>query len=136
MFYKKAVLKISQYSQESNCVGVSFIKVAGPRTCSCIEKRLHQFFSRAYCENLSVWKTSVNGCFSLFIYFSNLFVFRSFFTVMKKNYDLFWWRKCLLKLDHVIQWRNFKGHAKIVEIYMVQFNVSILSRLKTMGFFL
>ena len=28
----------------------------------------------------------------------------------------------------------FKGHVKIVKIYMVKFNVSILKRLKIMGF--
>ena len=30
---------------------------------------------------------------------------------------------------------DFKGHVKIVEIYMVKFNVSIVNRLKIMGFF-
>ena len=30
---------------------------------------------------------------------------------------------------------NFKGHVKFVEIYMVKFNVSVLNRLKIMGFF-
>ena len=30
---------------------------------------------------------------------------------------------------------DFKGHVKIVEIYMVKFNVSILNRLKVMGYF-
>ena len=30
---------------------------------------------------------------------------------------------------------DFKGHAKIVEIYMVKFNVSILNRLKVMEYF-
>ena len=29
----------------------------------------------------------------------------------------------------------FKGQLKIVKIYMVKFNVSILNRLKIMGFF-
>ena len=28
----------------------------------------------------------------------------------------------------------FKGHVKIVKIYMVKFNVSILNRVKIMGF--
>ena len=28
----------------------------------------------------------------------------------------------------------FKGHVKIVKIYMVKFNISILNRLKIMGF--
>ena len=30
---------------------------------------------------------------------------------------------------------DFKGHVKIIETYMVKFNVSILNRLKIMGFF-
>ena len=30
---------------------------------------------------------------------------------------------------------HFKGHVKIVEIYMVKFNISISNRLKIMGFF-
>ena len=30
---------------------------------------------------------------------------------------------------------NFKGHVKIVEIYMVKFNVSILHRFKIIGLF-
>ena len=30
---------------------------------------------------------------------------------------------------------GFKGYVKIVEIYMLKFNVSILNRLKIMGFF-
>ena len=29
---------------------------------------------------------------------------------------------------------DFKGHVKIVEIYMVKFNVSILNKFKIMGF--
>ena len=29
----------------------------------------------------------------------------------------------------------FKGHGKFAKIYMVKFNVSILNRLKIMGFF-
>ena len=30
---------------------------------------------------------------------------------------------------------DFKGHVKIVEIYMVKFSVSILNKFKIMGFF-
>ena len=30
---------------------------------------------------------------------------------------------------------NFKGHVKIVEIYIVKFKVSVLNRLELMGFF-
>ena len=53
---------------------------------------------------------------------------------MKNIYDLLWWKTCSLKLDYVIQW-DLKGHVKIVEIYMRKFNVSILNRLKIVGFF-
>ena len=30
---------------------------------------------------------------------------------------------------------NFKGYVKIVEIYIVKFNVSVLNRFKIIGFF-
>ena len=72
------------------------------------------------------WKTLANGCIWLIFYYSNLFVFGDLFTIIKKNHDPLWWRKCSLKLDYVIQWRVFKGHVKIVKIYMVKINVSIL----------
>ena len=45
-------------------------------------------------------------------------------------------KKCLLKLDYVVQRRNVCiGHVKIVTIYMVKFNESISNRLKIIGFF-
>ena len=37
---KKLSLKISQYSQENTCVGVSFNKLAGPQADNFIKKRL------------------------------------------------------------------------------------------------
>ena len=46
-------------------------------------------------------------------------------------------KKCLLKLDFCnTMTYMFKVHVKMVKIYMVKFNVAILSRLKIMGFFL
>ena len=39
MFYKKTVLKISQYSQENVCVGVVFNKVAGLRPATLLKKK-------------------------------------------------------------------------------------------------
>ena len=38
-----------------------------------------------------------------------------------------------VRLRHLMTY-VFKGHAKIVNIYMVKFNVSILNRLKIMSF--
>ena len=81
------------------------------------------------------WKTSANGCFLSFSYFSNLFFFGCLFTIIKENYELLWRRKCLLKLDYIFQWRYFKEHVKIVEICMVKINVSILNRLINVRFF-
>ena len=46
------LLKISQYSQESTCVGVSFNKIKGLQACNFIKKRVQHsclFFSK-YCE--------------------------------------------------------------------------------------
>ena len=64
----------------------------------------------------------------LFIFFTCLL------TVTKGNYILLLWRKCSLKLDSkkiYFQWHVFfKGNAKIVKIYRVTFNVTILSRPK------
>ena len=83
-----------------------------------------------------IWEIlkSANGCFWLFFYFSNLYFRLSLYKYEEKLWS-FMVKKCLLKLDYVIQSRNFKGHVKIVEIYMVKFNVSISNRLKIMGFF-
>ena len=38
VFCKKVFLKISQYSQENTCVGVSVNKVAGRKTCNFIKR--------------------------------------------------------------------------------------------------
>ena len=37
---KRLLLRILQYSQEKNCVGISFNKVAGLDACNIIKKRL------------------------------------------------------------------------------------------------
>ena len=107
------------------------------------KETLTQVFSCAYCKFLSAnlylnlyriyifeILKSGNGYFWLFLYFSNLFVFGCLFTAMRRNYDLLWRRKCSLKLDYVIQWCMIVKAVKIVEIYVVKFNVSILNGLK------
>ena len=101
----------------------------------CLKRLQHSCFPKHITNFYLFWKTSANGCFWLFFYFSNLFVFDCLFTIIKKNYDLLWWRKFLLKLGYGIQWHDFKVHVKIVEIYMVKFNVSIWNRLKIMELF-
>ena len=50
------------------------VKVTTLQSCKCIEKRLAVAFLcifRIFWEHLS-WKTSANGCFWLFFYYSNL----------------------------------------------------------------
>ena len=44
--------------------------------------------------------------------FTNLFVFDFLFTIIKKSYDLLWWRKCSLTLDYVIGWHVLKDMSK------------------------
>ena len=62
VFYKKAVIKISQYLQENTCVGVSFFnKNVGLQACYFIKKRLQHrcfldnaanFFTTAILKNI------------------------------------------------------------------------------------
>ena len=64
---KKMFLKISQFSQENTCIGVSFYKVAGLQTCNFIKKRLqHRFFP---VNNAKVLRTPIlkNICERLFL---------------------------------------------------------------------
>ena len=61
-------------------------------------------------------------------------MFSALFTIIKKSNDL-----SVKKMFTEIRLCNrmtyvFKGHVKIVKIYMVKFNVSILKRLKIMVF--
>ena len=59
------------------------------------------------------------------------------FTITKKTYDLLW--PMVKNMFIEVRLCNltkyvFKGHVKIVKIYMANFHVSILNRLKIMGF--
>ena len=57
---KKLFLKISQYSQESNCVGVFFLnKNAGIQACNFIKKSLRH---SCFLDNIQekFWRTSEN----------------------------------------------------------------------------
>ena len=68
------------------------------------EKRLqHRVFLcilRFFKQNL-FWKISASGCFWLFFYYSNLFVF--WFSLTLQLTMIFYSEECLLKLDYVIQ---------------------------------
>ena len=82
------------------------------------------------------WKISSNGCFWLFfilvIYLLSA-VSLQFKRIMKK---MFMVKKIFIEIrlcnpmTHV-----FKGHVRIIKIYMVKFIVSIINKLKIMFFF-
>ena len=106
------------------------------QACKFIEKRLEhrcfpllvrKFLRTPILKNISEWLL-------LIILLIQQFVFGCLFTIMKKNNDL-----SVKKIFIEIRLCNrmtyvFKGHVKIVKIYMVKFNVSVLNRLKTMFF--
>ena len=50
-----------------------------------------------------------------FFFFCNLFIFDFLFTIMKKNYDLLWWRKCLLKGDYVTYYLLSRGISNLLK---------------------
>ena len=109
-----------------------FDKVAGLRACNFIEKRLqHRSFPVHIANFYIFWKTA-NGCFWLFFYYGNLFVF--VFVSLQV------WRKTMIFMAIIeIRLCNprrmiLKGMSKSLK-YMVKFNVSILNRLFVMGFF-
>ena len=92
------------------CWSLFLIKLQAFRAATLLKKTPTQVFSCAYCEFLSILK-SANGWFWLFKMFIEI------------------------RLCNPVNPYHFKGHVKIVEIYMVKLNVSILNRLKMMGFF-
>ena len=72
VFFKKVFLKISQYSRENTCVGVTFHTVAGLQAYNIIKKRLqHRCFPKSVFKNIyfeeylrttaSVVRTATNG---------------------------------------------------------------------------
>ena len=136
MFYKKSVLKnFALFLGKLLCWSLFLIKLQAFSPASLLKRDsntgVFMCILRIFKKHL-FWKTYANGCFWLFFYFSNLFIFGCLF---HKKENLLWWRKCSFELDYEIQWLILKGHVKIVKIYMVKFNVSTLSRLKIMGFF-
>ena len=68
---KTLVLKMSQYSQEITCVGVSFLKKFGHQACSFIRKKLqHKCFPVNVAKFLRTpfYRASVNGCLNVFLH--------------------------------------------------------------------
>ena len=124
---KKAVLKNFVIFTGTESLLIKF------EACKFIKKRLQH-----WCFTLHVrkfLKTPILRNISerlllIVLYFSNLFVFGCLFTIIKKSNDL-----SVKKMFIEIRLYNrmtyvFKGHVKIVKIYMVKFNVSILKMLK------
>ena len=87
-----------------------------------------------YIELISEILKSANGRFWLFFYFTNVFVVGCLFTTEEK--PLFMLKEMFIEIRLCnLRTYYFKEHVKIVEMYMVKFNVSILNRLRTMVFF-
>ena len=83
-----------------------------------------QVLSYAYCKffnNIYFQKhlqtTASDYSFTIVIYL--------FLVVSLQLTMTFYNEECSLKLDYVIQDVCFKGHVKIIKIYMVKFNVSV-----------
>ena len=57
---KQVFLKVSQTSQESTCVGVSFIKTCRLKACNFIKKNSSRLFS---CEVCEIFKNTSGDCF-------------------------------------------------------------------------
>ena len=107
------------------------------QACKFIEKRLQhwcfplhvrKFLRTPFLKNIS------KRLLLIILLVQQLFVFGCLFTIIKKINDL-----SLTKMFIEIRLCNrmtyiFKGHVKILKIYMVKFNASILKRLKIMIF--
>ena len=102
--------------------------------CRCFPVNFAKFLRKLFLTEHPWWLLrNVHWNWILFFFLQSQ---RSFnFTITKKTYDFLWSmvKKCLLKLC-ILTTYVFKGHIKIVKIYMVKFNVSILKRLKIMSF--
>ena len=129
------------------------------QACNFIKKEtLAQVFSCEFCEisRSTFFTVHLRATASLWIYvefisvkFWNLRTAASdysfvlviyLFSRSLYNYEEKLWSFMVKKMYIEIRSCNpmtydFKGHVKIIEIYMVKFNVSILNRLKIMGFF-
>ena len=69
---KKLFLKISQYLQESTCVGVPFDKNAGFQACNFIKKRLQLMCFLVYAAKFSGTPFSKNICVQLLLQFRSI----------------------------------------------------------------
>ena len=116
------------------CWSLFLIKL---QACKFIEKRLQhwcfplhfkKFFRTPILKNIREWLPLI-----ILLVLSNLFVFRCLFTMIKKS-DLLV-KKMFFEIRLWNQMYIFKDHVKIVQIYMVKFNVSILNGVKNNVFF-
>ena len=107
------------------------------QACKFIEKRLQH-----WCFPLHVKKflrTPILKSISLRLLLIILLVQQFIcFRISLYNYKekpIFPWRKCSLKLDYATEWRMIlKTMSKLLRYTWVNFNVSILNRLKTIFF--
>ena len=109
-----------------------FNKVAGLQVSNFIEKRLqHRCF---LVHNANFLRTTILKLFFYFTLIIYLFSIASFDCHNEKLW-CFMVKQMLIKIRLCNPMTYvFKGHVKIVKIYMVKFHVSVLNRLKIMGF--
>ena len=109
------------------CWSLFLIKL---QACKFIEKRLQQWRFPLHVREFlrtSILK-NIKRLLVIILLVQQFICFRKSIYNYKEKL-IFWWRKCSLKLDYAIEWHVFKDHVKIVKMYMVKINVSILDRL-------
>ena len=80
-------------------------------------------------------KNIVERLLLIIFYFSNLFAFGCLFTIKRMMKKMFMVKKIFIEIrlcnpmTHV-----FKGHVRIIKIYMMKFIVSIINKLKIIFF--
>ena len=136
MLYKKAVLKnFAVLTGKQLCWSLFLLKLQAEKRLQhrCFPMHIANFLAsilKNICERLLLIiliLLLLMFFWLLWLFFYYIFVFGCLFTI---DYDLYG-EVCSLKLD-IMQSNDvfFKGHVKIVKIYMVKFNVSVLHRLR------
>ena len=113
-----------------------FNKVSGLWACEVIEKRLQRRCFLCILRIFIYFEKHLQTAASDYFFTLVIYLFSDVFYNYKEKLCSFMVKKMFIeiRLCNAMTY-DFKGHIKIVEIYMVKFNVSILNRLKIMGFF-
>ena len=130
MFYKKSFLKNLAIFLGKHLCWSLFLKNCRPSVLQVYWKEtLTQVFSCAYCELLKkiYFEKHMQTAASDYSFTLAIYLFSAVSLMIKK---MFIGIGLCNPMTYV-----FKRHMKIVKIYLVKFNVSILNRLKIMGFF-